>query len=177
MKAEVLSVEQGKMKNKWDGLWFEYQGEPYNGKRKEPTKRFVFGNDPLSKTIAGLKVGEWVDLTFVKDGKFSNLTGVEKISAPTPQAAPQQQSSGGGGSYRRDDAEVQRRISRSAALKEGVQIALATSKKTDDAQVLVERAKEITRDLERFLNFEEEEADLEKGVKDVDFEQIPFDVE
>ena len=41
MRAQVISVVSTKMKGKYDGYDFTYQGEPFQGKAKDPTTRLV----------------------------------------------------------------------------------------------------------------------------------------
>ena len=180
MKAIVISVKKEKLQGKWDGYMFVYKGEAFQGREKEPTERFVFGNQPIAKEVASLTPGMWVDLTFVKEGKHTNLTGLRVIDSPAPAAEAPKAAPGTPAPYRRDEAEIQRRISRSAALKEATQIALHQAKATTKPEVIVEMAKEITRELERFLNFEEEEKKVTSAVGTVttseDFEQPPFDM-
>jgi hypothetical protein len=113
-----------------------YQPPPYDGQQKAPTTRDIFSSSDVGKELRNFSVGQSVNLTFVKNGKFSNLTAISaagSAQAPAPQqgttapqAAPKQP-------YRENDNST--RIARAVAIKAAVDIkgnmAAADFKKAD----------------------------------------------
>lgn len=121
MKATVIRVTQNVQKTSNAGkpytvTEFEYQGEPYQGKTKPPVTRNVFSNDPVNQILQTLKPGDSVELGFTQNGKYKNLSSVEKIDGPSPVANPTAPNMTGG-SYQKNDDETALRIARSVALK------------------------------------------------------------
>ena len=94
MRAEVIRVEQGvnqttKTGKKITVTEFEYRGEPYKGKTKEPTIRSLFTNHACHSAIIALNPGDWVQMSF--DGPYKDIVGLEVIGNPgesSPTAPP-----------------------------------------------------------------------------------------
>lgn len=64
---------------------FSYQGPEFDGRQKPPTKRNVFTDSDVGKVLNEYKVGDSVELTFTKNGKFSDLVAI----APAGQSGTQ----------------------------------------------------------------------------------------
>jgi hypothetical protein len=95
-RIETGLIGQGR-NGDYEYMDFTYQGEPYQGKAKDPTTRKVFANLPIHDEILEFRAGDTVDLTFEKNGKYSNLVGI--------RAAGRQASTGGGGSTSAQSAD------------------------------------------------------------------------
>jgi hypothetical protein len=114
---------------------FKYQGDPYQGQQKDPTTRDVFASADVGKQLRNYSVGQRVNLTFEKNGQFSNLVGIaaESGAAPAPQQATGSPQAAPKQSYRESDTST--RIARAVAIKAAVDImgnmAAADFKKAD----------------------------------------------
>lgn len=181
MKATVISVEPAKLKGKYPGFNFTYQGEPYKGKQKDPVTRFVFGNDrnnpALPNKVEALKPGQKVDLTFTE-----NSQGYKNLSEITIEhSAPAQQTSGGYQKQEEED-ETPVRIARSVALKAAVdsfQALTAAGNKTIKAtmkpELFFDMVIDMSRRYEAYLCLQDEDEQMAGMVNsDEDFEQEDF---
>ena len=85
MKAQVLEINLNASKGSYKGLEITYKGEPYDGREKKPTTRFVFDNMPVYGVILDtVTVGDWCDLDFVpaKNPKYTDLVGIVPVAKP-----------------------------------------------------------------------------------------------
>ena len=85
MKAQVLEINLNATKGSYKGLEITYKGEPYDGREKKPTTRFVFDNMPVYGVILDtVTVGDWCDLDFVpaKNPKYTDLVGIVPVAKP-----------------------------------------------------------------------------------------------
>jgi hypothetical protein len=92
MKAQVLEINLNAQKGAYKGLEITYKGEPYDGREKKPTTRFVFDNMPVYGVILDtVTVGDWCDLDFVpaRNPKYTDLVGIVPVTKPQDtQPAP-----------------------------------------------------------------------------------------
>jgi hypothetical protein len=205
LNATILGITEGKMKGQYPGYYMKYQSnETYMGKAKDPTDRFVFANSEVAPVVKTLTAGDIVELTFVKNGKFSDLTGITKVgvapkaSDPTKDVggigasgAPAKGSSSGGSSgggsggswENRNDEPTQLRIARAVAVKSATDVVVALlhtggfPKTKVKGELLGEEIKLIAKSLEGYLTLSEDVAELVgEGVKGTDsLDQMPFD--
>lgn len=126
MKAQITGIEHNIQETlggkQYTGHAVTYKPEPYQGREKEPVRRFIFGNQTdLISQLNAVQVGDWVDLGFVQKGKYQNLDSIMKASGPAPSPAPSspQPYTGGGGINKSDE------IARAVALKAAVDIMTA----------------------------------------------------
>ena len=186
MQATVISVVPAKLKGKWDGYEFTYQGDPYQGNAKKPTTRFVFKNDTKNPAVPGavknLEAGQRVDLTFEKNGNFSNLVGVAVLGDSPPARASNTQAPTKSYNKPKDD-ETPIRIARAVALKAaidaqgtmvdgGAKIVKATMKEN----VFGDQSLALAKQFEKYLSLDDSEESLNAVLDSVDNE-IPFDQE
>jgi hypothetical protein len=173
----------------YDGHKLTYQPQPYQGKTKDPVEKFLFGNSDIGKQLvaAGIQAGDWVEITFEKNGKYSNPVAIAKASAPAPSAVSPNRSpvSSGGGDYQRDDSpDKAARIARAVALDKAqslIAILAAnggyTAANLKKREYVVEEVLRTARELLPFLNGTEtvdgvvgEEVPFDGGVKQDDYE-------
>lgn len=102
MIAQVLRMEQGVKETTSSGkkitvTVLEYQGAPYKGKQRPPTKRRFFTNNPLHPEIIKLKAGDWVAIECDLNSPYKDITKITKTTAPVAEAPQGGQPAGGEG--------------------------------------------------------------------------------
>jgi len=124
IELDITEVLGGKS---YQGHAVTYQGEPYQGRAKDPVRRFIFGNQAdLVQAIKAVQVGDWVELGFVENGKYKNLNTMVKVGgggAPAPKQAPGK-AAAPAAPYHDDKADS---IARAVALKAGVDLVAAAA--------------------------------------------------
>jgi len=136
MYATVVLVTQNvtkisKANNEYTCTEFTYQGDPYQGKAKPPTTRNIFPDDEVHDLVMALEEGDRVNLVFNKDGQFTQLVGVSKISeAETPSTTNTSKPDTVVPTYvepeyfKDDHPDKAKRIAQSVAVKAGVDMVL-----------------------------------------------------
>lgn len=117
MKAQILGIQLN-IKEKfangktYDGHKLTYKPEPYAGKEKDPVEKFVFGNSDFAKYVQKAQVGDWVEIVFEKNGKYSNPVSMSTIAPPVEGERPTRASGSS------QNTTTDERIARAVALKE-----------------------------------------------------------
>lgn len=182
MIATIVGINYGvKMKGQWDGLEVIYQGEPYQGQQKDPVTRFVFKNSDVYKQIVDLEIGDKINLTFEKNGKFSNLVACEKIGqggVPTQgRATPSSKQDFSAQSSSGASKDVI--ITRAVAFKGAVELVCAGLARDKfykagmKMDLVKDEVKEVAKSFEDFLSLMEKEE--EAVVQEVSGEENPFE--
>lgn len=180
MEATVISVQPNVTKTARSGKpytvhLFTYQGDPYQGQSKPPTTRDVFTQDRDNPELAGkvlaLQPGQRVQLTFVKNGQYPNLTDVFVLGGQQQQTPPHQATGQepGAAPYvapKKDyaaerevkEAEKQVSIIRQVALKAAVEVMKALLaregqyKKKMELDVISADVQKLAGDFEMFIH-------------------------
>lgn len=172
MQTEILNIElnakkEGRGGKAYKGIAVTYQPPEYQGKVKDPVTRFLFDKSEAFDSFkkAGLKVGDWVEITF-DESKFKNPLTFTKIDKPAPQEEKKKQYSGGGGGYKKNDPDTEKRIARAVAIKEAVNIVAMmvnaegyTKTNVKNRAFLVEEILNTARGLEPFLTLDDDNED------------------
>lgn len=182
MKAQIKAINTTTKtfnNRKFDGVEVTYQPEPYQGKEKPPTTRFIFGNSEAIPSLKNCNVGDWVNIEFTdvqKNGRvFKNPVSFTKTSAPVGNAP----ASGGGSNA---DAR-QESIEKQCCLKEAVNLVSAlvanggyTAANVKKREFMTEEIKEIAKEFYAFLSGSDEvdEVDFNQNDTDNDFDQDTY---
>jgi len=180
LKAQVVSVVQEKLKGRYDGYKLTYQPEPYQGKAKPESSKFIFMNSDLSGVVGSLTAGQWVELKFVKNDRgYYDLEDVSPTTEGTysAPAAPQPGQAMSIGNPSNKDAV----ITRAVAFKASTEIVVGLMnrenspiKKTATKEFIAEQVMELTPQFEDFLSFKEGKEEESAEVPAEDFNQEPF---
>lgn len=161
MKATIVSINrEAKYKGK-DLVELVTQGDSYKGQTKDPRTHRLFvpyAND-LIAMIADMKAGDRVEYK-TDDGQYKNMTTIEVIAGEAPPtttttgtaAAPNKPY------VKREGNDITKSIARAASMKEATKVVLFGAKKTDAPAALCVAIVGMTRELEKFLLFQEGDA-------------------
>lgn len=167
MKATVVKIDMNATMNGKAYVEFVTQGQPYQGQEKPPRTHKLFKPyaEALIAIVATLEVGDQVEYK-CDNTQYKNMNQLEKVGDGT--GVPQNQTPPAKGG----NTNMDKKIARAVAVKEATQIVLFGAKKTDEPTDLVGTIKDIARELEPFLLFDDQANEPVAGFNPDD--EIPF---
>lgn len=184
-KATITKIEFNQKKTAKSGA--TYDGAMLSARTEAGAfkKEFIFKSSPIHQTLQGLAAGDIVDLVYVKNGDFFNLTDIKPTgesapasSAPAPTASTASAPKSSGYVPRYTDSEEYTKkkdlnIIKQSTLKCATDLVAAMLakemfKKTATPDFIAEEVMRISSKLEQFVTGESAKAALVASVETLD---------